>query len=421
MNLKTGKGLKISYPKRPGLWTVDGCAFLYHFCTCVMDRKQKLFPRLRTLFNRYHNGVSIFEILFKLSKPHGMTYVGDQKYLVSLWASSTHFIIDLKAQTMEVQSLFKMDTPHDVSGKIRRALAAKEQQEVFSTYQYYDADNEETYFASQLRDRGKVSAYHKKGVNYDVPTRVRKHNWKTRTTADVWEGTFGEAVHYTALSQDKRYLGLVQFGDFHDLAGRLLPSRILILDLVNKKEWPIDNTGWSPSAHIDWDPVEPNVCYLSCHNGVIVPVDSPIRFLLQKVYKWDVFGPASIHKYAMSESGPRKVGVFTDPCMFRMTIHKAFVHRQRTILACTGFPNLVFLADADSLKLIGKVEVREESGEESVVGSLYPSPDGEKLFLATNGSLQIVDVAAGRVESACQLGRIHDPFNHMTSVADTDW
>ena len=415
LNLATGKGVTVEFPKRGGLMTVDAWAFLYHFCTFVVNKKHRFFPRIRTIFQRYHNGISFFEILFKLSKPHGITHIGGQRYLVSLWSSSNYFVIDLKNRTFEARTLQKSVEPEGLAGKIRKALATKKRQEIFSTYQFFDRVNNETYFANQTRDQGS------EGVRNDVLTKIRKYNWNTEEIKDVWEGNYGEATHYIALSCDNNYLGVTQFADFYDEDNNLIPSKILILDLRSGQEFWIDNKGWSPSAHIDWDPVEPDVCYLSCHNGVIVPVDNPVKFFFQKVYKWDIFGPASVHKYRITSDGPVKAGIFTHPEVFRLTIQKVFVHRGKRLLACTGFPDSVFFADAESMEFIRRVRVREDSGRESVVGSIFPSPDGEKIFLITNWSFQIVDVETGKVDSVHNLGRIYDPFNHMISISDTDW
>ena len=421
LNLKTGKGLKIACPRRGGLSTLEAWAFIYHFCTFVKGRNGIAFPRLRTLFQRYHNGVSIFEILFKLSKPHGITHIGDSTYLVSFWSSSTFWVIDLKLKSVRALTLSEGNGLPGGISRIRRLLAEKKRQEIFSTYQYFDTKHKETYFATQLRDRGKHSAYYKKGANFDVPTAINTFNWESRKRTEVWRGNFGEAMHYIAVSQNRRYLGLVQFGDYFDNDKQLLPSKILILDLHTQKEWWIDNSEWSPSAHIDWDPVEPNVCYLSCHNGVIVPVDNRFKFLIQKVYKWNIYGPASLHKYEITEDGPRKIGVFTHPEMFRMTIHKVFMHRQRKLIACTGFPNVVFIADADTLELIRMIHLQEASGVDSVLGSLYPSPDGETIHTITTRSFQMIHVASGQVILKYNLGNVYDPFNHMTCVKDTNW
>lgn len=415
LNLASGKGLTVECPKRGGLLTLDACGFFYHFCTFVMNKRHRFFPRIRTLFQRYHNDISFVEILFKLSKPHGITYIGDQKYLVSLWSSSNYFVMDIKNRSVESQTLKKSVQPSGFFKRVKQAFAVKEEQEIFSTYQFFDKQNRETYFAMQTRPRGQ------KGARNDVLTRIRKYNWDTGKVTVVWEGNFGEATHYIALSADNKYLGLAQFGDFYDEEKNLIPSKILVLDLRTKKEFWIDNTGWSPSAHIDWDPVDPKICYLSCHNGVITPVDSPVKFFFRKVYKWDIFGPASVHKYEITPEGAKKKGIFTHPEVFRLTIQKVFIHRGRRILACTGFPDKVFFADADTMEFIRYSEIEEKSGKKSVVGSIYPSPDGEKIYLVTTGSFQTIDVETGEVDSVFNLGRMYDPFNHMISISDTDW
>jgi hypothetical protein len=123
----------------------------------------------------------------------------------------------------------------------------------------------------------------------------------------------------------------------------------------------------------------------------------------------------------MTDAGPQATGVFTHPEIIRLTIHKVFLHRDEKLIACTGFPNFVFIADADSMNFVRKVEIRERDGKKSVVGSLHPSPDGEKIYLITTRSFQIVDVATGEVDHVEDLGRIYDPFNHMISVETTDW
>jgi len=404
-NLRTRKGMLVEYPKRPGLRTLDGLGFVYHFATFVRNPRHKVLGRVRTLFQKYHNGISALEVLFKLSKPHGITHLGGQRYLVSLWSSSNYLLIDLRNRTMEAHTLA------DPSGP----LTAKPRQEIFSTYQHFDEKTKTTYFTTRGRDTGKDSPDH------NPLTRAKAYDWNTGELRELWCGRFGQPTHYVALSPDGRRLGMVQFGDVYDDKGSLLPSTILVLDLATGAEHWIDNSGWSPSAHIDWDPVEPDVCYLSCHNGLITPVDSPVRFLRDKVYKWKLFGPASVHKYRVNRHGPEKLGVFTHPDIFRLTIHKVFVHRGRKVVVTTGFPDLVFFADADSMEFVSRVRLSEPGGRDTVLGSLFPSPDGEKVFAITTGSFQVVDVADARVDSVVPLGRIHDPFNHMISVSDTSW
>jgi len=402
MNLKTRKGLNVRFPKRRGLTTVEAYRYLDHLCDFVKNPEHKFLPKLRPLFRRYHNNISFLELLYKVLKPHGITYLGDQRFLVSLWSASIYFVIDLKEQTIETQML------------------DEERNEVFSTYQYYVPETKETYFATQ-NGKDEWHKHDKEDIYFDVPVQIKKYNWETDEVSQIWSGEFDTDTHFIALSQDRQYLGLMQFGDFIDESNKLLPSNILILDLKNDKEWRIDNSGWSPTAHIDWDPLKGNVCYLSNHQGYIVPNDSIIRFFFKKQYKWNIMGPAAVHRYEIGSAGPKCSGVFTHPEMIRLTIHKVFMHRNNKRLACTGFPNFIFLADADSMEFVRKVTIREEDGKNSIVGSLYPSPDGEKIYLITTRSFQIVDVASGNIDHIENLGKIYDPFNHMTSVDDANW
>jgi hypothetical protein len=402
MNMKSKKGIMIKYPKRGGLTTLDAFQFLNHLWTFCYKKEDIFFPKLRTMFRRYHNGISFLEVLFKVSKPHGMTYIGEQRFLVSLWSSRTFFVIDLHKKTIELTML------------------DKERQEVFSTYQHYDAEKNETYFATQL---GKDELYKhvSEDIQFNLPIKIYKHNWDMNKSEVIWQGEFDTDAHYIALNKDKRYLALVQFGDFFDEDKNVVPSKIMIMDTNTKKVWRIDNSGWSPTAHIEWDPVEPDTCYFSCHNGLIMPVKSRIKFFFKKVYNWRIFGPASVHKYRITPDGPEKAGVFSHPDMIRMTIHKVFMHRGSRIIACTGFPNYLFFADADSMEFIKKIVISEKSGQDSVLGSLFPSPDGEKIYLITTKSFQIIDVFSGKTDLIYDLGKICDPFNHMTCVANSEW
>jgi hypothetical protein len=402
INMKTRKGLRVCYPRRPGITTKEAVQYLTHLCTFAMNPNHYLFPRSRVPFRRFHNGISFFEVLFKVLKPHGMTYIGNQRFLVSLWSASIYFVIDLRQRTIEMQ------------------MEDKDRREVFSTYQYFDDQSNQTYYATQMGS-DEFYKHDKEAIHFDLPIKIKTYNWDTGKISEIWHGDFDTDAHYLQLNKNRRYLALAQFGDFYDEQHKLLPSKLLILDLKTKKDWRVDNTGWSPSAHIDWDPVDPNTVYFSCHNGAIGPVASRLEFLKKKAYHWNIYGPASVHKYEMTKTGPKKVGIFTHKDMFRQTIHKVFMHRGKKILAASGFPNHLFFADADKMKFTKRVKILDPCGNDTVMGSFFPSPDGEKIFLVTTGTFQILDFASGKVDLVHDLGTINDPFNHMTSVADADW
>jgi hypothetical protein len=413
MNMRTRKGMMVKYPARDSLLGLDVARYLEHLCTFAMNPNDWFFPRLRVPFRKFHNGISFLEVLFKVLKPHGVTYLGQNKFMASLWSASIYFVIDLKLQkaTMHMEDCARRD--------------------VFSTYQYCDVETQDIYYATQ-RGVDELYKHLAEAIHFDVPIRIKKHNMTTGKTEELWAGDFDTDTHYIMLNKDKRYLSLVNFGDFYDEQHKLIPSKIIVLDLKEKKHWMIDNTGWAPSAHVDWDPVCPNTAYYSCHNGAVGPQKSPWYFLRKKQYHWDIFGPASVHKYVMTDCGPEKVGIFTHPEMERLTIHKVFMHRGKKLLACTGFPDNLFYADADTMEFVRQVKIKAPCGmccgptpKPAVLGSLFPSPDGEKMYLSTTadgkGYFQVLDVETDHVDLTHPLGKVWDPFNHMTSVCDACW
>jgi len=151
LNLKDRRGLMVKFPSRHEFLSVEALGFLYHFSTFVMNKEHRLFPRLRTLFGSYHNGLSYFEIAFKLSKPHGITSLGNGRYLVSLWASSNFYVIDLNERTIESRNLNGGNGHRVRTGRGTGAFAPKEKQEIFSTYQFFDKRHNQTYFTTFLQ------------------------------------------------------------------------------------------------------------------------------------------------------------------------------------------------------------------------------------------------------------------------------
>jgi hypothetical protein len=105
-----------------------------------------------------------------------------------------------------------------------------------------------------------------------------------------------------------------------------------------------------------------------------------------------------------------------------------FDHRGRKMIVAMGFPDVVFLIDAATMGFIRKIRVADPvslehlySKSPSLIGTISPSPDGEKLFVQTTGSFQIIDVASGRSDYARDYFFGHICFNHMQVTADTEW
>jgi hypothetical protein len=93
-----------------------------------------------------------------------------------------------------------------------------------------------------------------------------------------------------------------------------------------------------------------------------------------------------------------------------------------------GFPDVIFLIDANDMSFIRKITVKDPvslnhfySKKPALIGTIAPSPDGEKLFVQTTGSFQVVDVNTGKPDYIRDYFFSHICFNHMTASADRVW
>jgi hypothetical protein len=226
----------------------------------------------------------------------------------------------------------------------------------------------------------------------------------------VWQGDFADSLHQLALSPDHRFLILTELGlrpeDPDPLpAGspataasarkrrrkkEIIPSEILVLDLKTGKPWRLP---MRTASHVEFDPEDSGLCYLSGHNIGLFGV------------KVGIFGPGTIQKFALKESGPELLGEFTAPGFHRITTHIVFRHRGKVLIGVSGYPHTVFLIDAATMKLYQTLEM--DPGE-SVDTSRAPhicrqdsygigvSKDGEALLAAGSGFVQVARIAEGR-------------------------
>jgi hypothetical protein len=56
-----------------------------------------------------------------------------------------------------------------------------------------------------------------------------------------------------------------------------------------------------------------------------------------------------------------------------------------------------------------------------LIGTIAPSPDGEKLFVQTTGSFQVIDIDSGKPDYIRDYFYRHICFNHMVASSDTNW
>ena len=88
--------------------------------------------------------------------------------------------------------------------------------------------------------------------------------------------------------------------------------------------------------------------------------------------------------------------------MFRLTNFNVFMHRGKKMLAAMGFPNFIYLADPQTMNYMRKITVNNPKSYKyfyrkvpCFIGTFSPSADGERLYVQTTRSFQIIDVESG--------------------------
>lgn len=224
----------------------------------------------------------------------------------------------------------------------------------------------------------------------------------------IWQGNMGDALHQISLSPDRRFLILTELGLYSDdtvpaelqnlpvspekrKAGKkLIPSKILILNLKTGEGWQLPAL---TAGHVEFDPEEQNVCYVSCHNIGLIGV------------KVGIFGAGLIKKIRLTKTGPELAGEFSHPAFHRITTHIVFRHRGKTLIGVSGYPDKVFLIDAATMTLYKIIEM--EPGEKvDVLTSphicqqdsygIAASEDGEALLAAGTGFIHVALIEEGR-------------------------
>jgi hypothetical protein len=195
--------------------------------------------------------------------------------------------------------------------------------------------------------------------------------------------------------------------------------------MINKKHWIISK--FIVAAHAQFDPQDPDTIYFSHHNFKFIPT-SFFTLLRNAIYSLSFTGPAAVYKYRLTPQGPQEVGVFSRPDMFRLTNFHVFIHRGKTLLAAMGFPNFIYIADARTLQIQKKLTLMNPVSYKFLfrappcfIGTFSPSSDGERLYVQTNRSFQIVDVASGEVLHNKPFYFNHTAANHMQTTSDTAW
>lgn len=365
-------------------------------------RRYRFFPRLQALFARYHYGFNFLEQIMLLTVPHSVTSLGEGKFIVSLWAYYAYILVDCRKQSV---FLCTIEDDEEESGEY-----------VFGSTQWFNAGSSNRYFMtfSMPDSLQKVLDPH-----HPVKSRVHRINENTGEITELWKGIYSDYMHEILVSSDEKTIVVCDVGRFLDKEGKLIPSRVLVLNQSSVSPWIgscVEN-----GAHAQFDPQHERVVYFSNHNFLFV--HTPWRDLLKKgTYSLDFKGPAAVYKYRIEESGPMLDSVFNHPDMFRLTNNHVFRHRDSKVLAAMGAPAFIFLADASDMSFTRKLEVTQpDPAVPSYIGTFTPSLDGERLYVQTTRSFQVIDLESGTRQFALESPYNHLCSNHSLTCRDTAW
>jgi hypothetical protein len=399
LNLKTLRGFKVTISHKdiilPGLKGFLNANYIKH----------RRFHTLKSLFQKYHYNFTFPEQLMLMTVPHGITDLKDGRFLVNLWSYSGYIDIDCYARTAKYVQL---ENGHS--------------NQVMGSQQFYDDDSDELYYMTYSLDDSM-----KRAVDHEnkVFCRISKHSLENGDTSEVWSGYFVDNMHDILINKTRQYCVVPGMGMFKDQGGETIPSKVLIFDMKQNKSWTLSR--FIVAAHAQFDPEEPDIIYFSNHNFEFKH-SSLLKLLTNAIYGINFLGPAAVFKYKLTPEGPEEIGVFTEPDFFRLTNFHVFMHRGQKLVAATGSPNLIYLADADTMKFIKKIEIKHAKSIKNlyrnvpcIIGTISPSADGESLFVQTTRTFQIVDVASGQAETVLDHFYHHTCANHMITSNQTGW
>ncbi|MHC4251581.1 MAG: hypothetical protein ACYS9X_20875 [Planctomycetota bacterium] len=396
MNFRAGRGFSVGIKHldivRPGLERFKRAA----------STNGARFATLRCLSRRYHYDFSFLEQIMLMTVPHTVTDLGEGRYAINLWSYCGYLVVDCHTRTVTYHTMEDQGEDH-----------------VLGSQQWFDPERRELYSMSySLQDSFARIA----DPARPVQCRIFRHKIDSSDAEEIWSGEMADYMHDIIVNKDRRYCVVCELGMYLDDEKNIIPSKALVVDLKSGKQWTLDR--FIVAAHAQFDPEDPEVVYFSNHNFQFEHSSIP-KLLKKASYTVKFRGPAAVYKYRLTADGPREIGVFTRPDFYRLTNMHVFLHRGRKVMAAMGFPDEVFLVDAEDMSFIRKIQVDDpgasKSGKRALIGTISPSPDGETLFVQTARSFQAVDVASGSPQYVRECSANHSCSNHMLASSDTSW
>ena len=359
---------------------------------------------LGLLARRYHYDFNLLEEIMMMTVPHTVTPLGNARFLVNLWSWFGYFDIDLPSRSVAY-----------------RFLDDCESDKVLGSGQWHDSSSGMLYgMTCSLKDSFARIAK----PDMEVACTLFRRKPDASDSETVWQGPLADFMHELVVNRTGRYGVACELGMIRNARNEAVPSRVLIVDLTSGRHWRLDR--FNVAAHAQFDPDDPDVVYFSNHNFQFVH-SSLFALLKRASYGIRFEGPASVFKYRLTPDGPQEEGVFTRPDFFRLTNMHVFRHRGQKLLAAMGFPDEIFLADADTMEFVRKITIRDPKSvwhpgpsRPALIGTMVPTPDGEALLVHTTRSLQTADLATGRCETVLDHAFLHTCSNHMIAMSDTE-
>jgi hypothetical protein len=278
--------------------------------------------------------------------------------------------------------------------------------QMLSTTNWYDQKAGELWFASwPVKDTVQRMINPRKNVRVTI----WKHSIINNDSRKVWQGNFADSVHQLIISPDRHFLILTELGlrpeepafrgapdqtssEWKGRRGKgVIPSETLILNLKTGEEWRLPILA---AGHMEFDPDDEDVFYLSSHNIGLIGV------------KVGIFGTGAIKKIRLKDTGPELIGEFSHPDFHRITTHIVFRHRGKVLIGVSGYPSTMFLIDAVTMKLYKTIKLDPGEKVDTTKAphicrqdsyGIASSQDGEAILAVGTGFVNAAFIEEGMV------------------------
>jgi hypothetical protein len=222
---------------------------------------------------------------------------------------------------------------------------------------------------------------------------VGRINTETLEYEFVYEIETTDEIHQITCSPNGRYLIFTSFKSIlnvpypdvnwsedhkgyqksHD--GGIKPQNVITIDLKTKKNWKTEVLV-PVSAHMEFDPNDTMVFYVSSHN---FSVNRSPEVILE--------GSGAITKMRITGNSTVIDSVYSDKEFYRLSQHVPFTYQNRTLIAVTNIPNKLDFIDGLTMNLWRQASFFKASPLDFSVTGNVVSPGYEKAFYSINPSV----------------------------------